>query len=147
MLSQQTSETIVETHLLAKSHFELRRMHINIYVMRRHGEKKKGHRMTITGQQRPVGFVERVAQGPILHGPTVHKKALLRARPTVEGWPGNEPMDLQALIGILYGQQMFPQALAKYYLKALPEIRGGKRSGVDTAIHGQRHMHVWCSQS
>jgi hypothetical protein len=94
----------VETHLLPKPHFEFRRVHVDIDVTRRHGEKEKGHRMAIAGQQRSIGFVERVTQGAILHWPTIHKKALLLSSRTVEGWPGNKPMHLEALIAVLYWQ-------------------------------------------
>jgi hypothetical protein len=120
VLPQETSEAIVELPLLPKPHLKFRRVHIHIHVTWGHSEKEKSHGMAIAGQQRPIGLVERMTQGAVLHWSIIHKKALLASGRTVEGGPGNEPMDLQALIGMLYCQQMLLQPLAKYHLNALP---------------------------
>jgi hypothetical protein len=87
-----------------------------------------------------------VTEGTILHWPIIHKKALLASGRTVEGGLGNEPPDLEALIGIRYCQQMLLQPLVKYHLNALTQVRCGERLRVHTTVHGQCHMHCWRGQ-
>jgi hypothetical protein len=105
-LLEETAQAIRETGFLAKTDFQLGRMHVDIDVASRQGEEEKGHRMSITRQQRTIGFVQGMAQGTILCQTAVDKEELLAAGGAMEGRLGNVPLHLQALFCTLYRQQV-----------------------------------------
>jgi len=82
---QRTDNQAPDQSGIAKTHFGLGRMHINIHLIGGQFQKQRQHRMPIPGQKIHIGTPHSPLQQFILHRPTIDEQELMLGIAPVKG--------------------------------------------------------------
>jgi len=105
--------------LAAKTHLALGRVHVDIHRGGIEVEKQNRHRVAALGQQRRVGFDQRVIERAAIHRPAVDERDHLMACGAGDARPADQAGEAAPLLLRIDGEQIGRELTAEYLRHAL----------------------------